>query len=427
MFRPLTQPETNLQSPQNRASSGLTVKTQVSVPAIEARRYESGQKISVLRALAPAATTSKRGPTVTAASGAHRATTSKQHTASPAHEAARPAAVSTPVLPVAHETARPAAVHTPVIPIARYAVRQTANGSGGGLTGRIVFARGGDLWMADGSGTHLLARLDNARDPAVSPDGKSLVYMRQFEDYSDLWLANLDGSDARSLTHDNVTSANTKDNYWAAQPAWSPDGQHLLFLTDRGKALGPDSLGQYGMGIWRLDLGAAPAIASLVTPELWTGGDADPTWRPSVPGAFAYTRYHYDPAGPSITGQIALSDGTVLTNATDGAFQAAWSPDGRMLAYVERQGDQDLLRVVIFASPAATTPSRPVTVATGMLAHPIWSPDGRTLGYVALQNASFVVQTATLTVAGQTVSMGTPHTVDGTADLDAASTLSWTK
>jgi TolB protein len=252
--------------------------------------------------------------------------------------------------------------------------------------------------------------------------------MREYEDYSDLWVSNRDGSNARAVTHNNVTSTNTKDNYWAAQPAWSPDGKQILFLTDRGKVLDPNNVGQYGMGIWSLALSGSPPQASpVVAPEPWTGGNADPTWRPSAAGQFAYTRYHYDASVPAVTGQIALADGTLLTSAPNGAFQPAWSPDGRLLAYIERQGDTDLLRVMVFASPTATTPSRPVTVVSGILSHPVWSPDGGSLAFVALQNDHFVVQTVALTVAGQTITTGTPRTVDGTADIDAASTLSWTK
>ena len=94
-----------------------------------------------------------------------------------------------------------------------------------------------------------------------------------------------------------------------------------------------------------------------------------------------------------------------------------------MLAYVERQGDQDLLQVVIFDTPTSTLASKPITVVTGMLGHPVWSPDGQQLGFVSFQGGRFVVQTIQITLAGQALSLGTPRTVAGTEGIDAASTF----
>ncbi len=277
------------------------------------------------------------------------------------------------------------------------------------------------------TGTHLLVHLNNARDPAVSPDGKSLIYIRMFENESDLWLANRDGSNPHSLTHDNVSAASIPDNYWAAQPTWSPDGTQVLYISDRAKQLGSQNVGQSGMAVWRLNVQSDVPVGPLLAPEAWTGGDADPTWRPSVPGQFALTRYHYDASVPKITGQIALSDGALLTHATDGTFQPSWSPDGRILAYVERQGSFDLLRVMVFTSPTSNAPSTPVTVSSGLLGHPVWSPDGRQLAFVSLQGNQFVMQTVSLTLNGQTVTVGTPKSVAGTEGIDAASSFSWAR
>src|SRR5262245_19540240 len=63
--------------------------------------------------------------------------------------------------------------------------------------------------------------LQLATDPQISPDGKRVVYVRQFCDImtdrrrSNLWVVSADGSDHRALT---------AGNYNDTTPRWSPDG-----------------------------------------------------------------------------------------------------------------------------------------------------------------------------------------------------------
>ena len=69
-----------------------------------------------------------------------------------------------------------------------------------------------------------------AGDPQISPDGKRVVYVRQFSDimsdkrHSNLWIVNADGSEHRALT---------TGNYNDTSPRWSPDGSELVFVSNR--------------------------------------------------------------------------------------------------------------------------------------------------------------------------------------------------
>src|SRR5438067_1959627 len=64
-------------------------------------------------------------------------------------------------------------------------------------------------------------KLEFASDPQVSPDGKRVVYVRNFFDVmkdrrrSNLWVVNADGTG-----HQPLTSGSHAD----ASPRWSPDG-----------------------------------------------------------------------------------------------------------------------------------------------------------------------------------------------------------
>jgi acylaminoacyl-peptidase len=73
--------------------------------------------------------------------------------------------------------------------------------------------------------------LEFLSDTQISPDGSRVVYVRQFMDimtdkrYSNLWLINFDGTGHRPLT-----SGLHNDS----SPRWSPDGQEIIYVSNRG-------------------------------------------------------------------------------------------------------------------------------------------------------------------------------------------------
>lgn len=72
--------------------------------------------------------------------------------------------------------------------------------------------------------------LETVGDPQISPDGKRIVYVRQFADImtdrrcSNLWIVNADGTEHRPLT---------TGSYSDTAPRWSPDGSQLVYLSNR--------------------------------------------------------------------------------------------------------------------------------------------------------------------------------------------------
>src|SRR5215216_6217269 len=96
-----------------------------------------------------------------------------------------------------------------------------------GANGKIAFAgySAGDynIWVmnADGSyRTYLTSSPDWEDQPAFSPDGSKIAYVRQ----EDVWVMNANGGAQTNLTQNRTTDDT---------PAWSPDGSKIAFETYR--------------------------------------------------------------------------------------------------------------------------------------------------------------------------------------------------
>ncbi len=79
------------------------------------------------------------------------------------------------------------------------------------------------IWMVNTDGKSAPKQLtakESSSQPAFSPDGKHLVFTRVTDGKTQLFLLPLDGGEAIQLT---------KHKYGANNPKWSPDGKQILF------------------------------------------------------------------------------------------------------------------------------------------------------------------------------------------------------
>jgi TolB protein len=84
-----------------------------------------------------------------------------------------------------------------------------------------------EIWemnIATGKSTQLTDRLGVLNSPEISPDGKSIVFMRWTvaSDQYQVWVMDRDGSNPRRVF---------QGDGW--DPTWSPDGRKILFASDR--------------------------------------------------------------------------------------------------------------------------------------------------------------------------------------------------
>ena len=98
--------------------------------------------------------------------------------------------------------------------------------------------------------------LDGIQTPAWSPDGQRLVFTGFMGGLSDLYVVNRDGSNLERLTD---------DRYAELHPSWSPDGKLIAFTTDRGPNTDFEALkfGNLRIALYHLDGGRIEVLDGM--------------------------------------------------------------------------------------------------------------------------------------------------------------------
>ena len=191
-----------------------------------------------------------------------------------------------------------------------------------------------------------------ANTPHLSPDGEWLVFDSQRGKQDDLFVIKRDGTGLRQLTDDIH-----KDR----QPRWSPDGSRIAFFSDRtGK-----------WEIWIINSDGSGLKQITYSPVLAT----NPTWSPDG------TRlvYRNEVGGPSIievekpwteqSPQVLPSGGDLL-----GWGVWSWSPDGRKLAANVRRTGGSLEGILVYSFEA-----QQYERLTDVGRNPVWLSDSQRL------------------------------------------------
>jgi TolB protein len=287
--------------------------------------------------------------------------------------------------------------------------------------GRILFASNGDISMWDGS-VHQVTKVGDASFPSWSSDGKRFVFVRTGDAFSDLYTDTVDGGQMAQLTHNQPTNQEGTQAYvdnavWSLDPNWSPTADTIAYVSD---------LQTSQNYIWLMEgLGNPPHQVPAST----VNGDnvENPNFSPDGTKLVFTQRMTKDNDTERSTGLwiVDLNTGqlTSLVKADSGAYDAVWSPDGKWIAFIQRDGTNNDLWVV----PA--TGGQPTRLTEGkQLASPVWSPDSTQIAFFEVDGEQFKVSYAGFSVdaTGKPTASSSQKlfSADG---IDAASSMSWTK
>jgi dipeptidyl aminopeptidase/acylaminoacyl peptidase len=262
-----------------------------------------------------------------------------------------------------------------------------------------------------------ICRIRFVSDPQLSPDSRRVAFVvttlsEERDEYlSALWIVDTMGGPCRRFTH-----GPRRDT----APRWSPDGRQLAFLSERDVTRGGKPRPQ--LYVMAADGGEAVRLTDLplgVQPPVWSpdgtrlvfaarvgpkdgaagdgpagraGAEAEGGPSPSRPARVITTlKYRWNGEGfvydrrPHLF--VVSATGGDPRQLTDGDFadeHPAWSPDGRLVAFVSARHadrDHDLAADVFVVSAEGGEPRR-VTATAGPAAHPVFSPDGRAIAYL---------------------------------------------
>ena len=203
--------------------------------------------------------------------------------------------------------------------------------------------------------------------PSLSPDGKSLLFVKKSEDgNADIYLQRVGGGNAQNLTLDSPTDD--------TQPAFSPDGQQIVFRSERE-----------GGGLFVM--GATGESARRLTEFGY-----NPAWSPDGHRIVFATEGVARPLERKIVSQLWTLDLTTSQRrplAAGDAVQPSWSPHGQRIAYWGIP--KGSARRILWTAPAEGGPAVPAIDDEHINWNPVWSPDGRDLYFVSDRSGSMNV------------------------------------
>jgi Tol biopolymer transport system component len=307
-----------------------------------------------------------------------------------------------------------------VVPVRHFAV-----------PGRLYAVKGRRLYQFSGSAVNPVAGASSVKDPAVTLDGARLAYAQIQGQSSTIVVGQSDGQGTERITSGSAAEG----ALWAFAPAFSTDGRHLAYLTDRGKqSSNPQSLQPNDLGVWQYDIISHQSVR-LVSPTAYTGGDSDPVFRPGATDQLVYTSYLYEgyPLQPvarltwmsTQTGRTSFLSPSLARN-----LEPSFSPDGKFLAFIHGGVEGDDLYVTPVGSSYAAEP-RPYPAETGtlleagMVAQPVWAPDGSSLAFLMLVKGSFDLYVLPISTAGGVRATGPAVAITQGSFFDADSRLAW--
>ncbi|MEQ9315226.1 MAG: amidohydrolase family protein [Henriciella sp.] len=218
--------------------------------------------------------------------------------------------------------------------------------------GTILFDMLGDIYalgIEGGQAEALTRGLSLDPQPVFSPDGETILFLSDRSGVENLWLMGADGSDPRQLSFYN-------DNPHWTSPEWAPDGEHFIVMR-----FWPD---RNAYELWQFDVEGDP-VGRVLRAAVPREDDGEPV--SSLGARFAsdgsMVMASLDEGDPAFDGlspwhvirfDPVTGEETALVGSDDvPAFRPALSPDGKTLVFAERRKSKTWLRAMDMESGEA--------------------------------------------------------------------------
>lgn len=274
----------------------------------------------------------------------------------------------------------------------------------------------GDIWAVDVTSGAETKLIDNAFNPAYSPDGKYVAYDASRSGPRRIWISDSNGhnpqqvstdtseeashvrprwsSDGRRIVFQNIertkfnvraVAIDTRQMSWITNdlnnnlnPVWSHKNNYIYFSSDRGG----------GYNIWRTAISRS-GEATGQPQQITTGAGQDIELALSPDGkrmGFSVLKQNADlwrlPVSPANGKPTGPPENLITTTREDS--RGSWSADGSRIAFnSDRAGE---MNIWVFSVGDRST--RQITRGPGGDFQPTWSTDGRQLVFFSSRNGN---------------------------------------
>ncbi len=256
----------------------------------------------------------------------------------------------------------------------------------------IVFDLLGDIYrmpITGGKAENISSGVAWDMQPRFSPDGSKIAFTSDRAGGDNIWVMNVDGSDAKQITKESFRLLNN--------PTWSPDGNYIAarkhFTTAR-------SLGTGEIWLYHIDGGNGVQVVKRPN-EQYQKELGEPMFTPD--GNAIYYTQNATPGNTFIYAQdsnkqifhirkVDLKTGEIdnVVGGPGGAVRPTPSPDGRYIAYIKRVRAQSKLFLMDLKSGEERMIHQGVDQdmqetwgVQGMYPNMDWTPDSKSIVFWA--------------------------------------------
>ena len=224
---------------------------------------------------------------------------------------------------------------------------------------KFVFDMLGDLYVVDiggGQARSLTQDFGWNIQPAVSPDGKTIAFISDRGGISNLWTMNIDGTNLKQVSKEKKNIIHS--------PKWSPDGQYIVVAKG---IMSRRSIPAGEIWMYHRSGGAGLAIKKRANGKRDQKNIADPVFSPD--GKYIYYTQDITPGSTFSYNRDPLKSIFAITrydlqkgreerfiSGTGGAIVATPSPDGKQIAFIRRIRN----KTALFIKDLATGSEKPV-------------------------------------------------------------------